>query len=44
MFELGRVHRQINRAGQARWAAGELGLDPYGMREPLARAGLRYID
>lgn len=29
---------------RARLAAGELGLDIYGMREPLARAGLRYID
>lgn len=27
-----------------RLAAGELGLDMYGMREPLAKAGLRYID
>jgi 4-hydroxy-4-methyl-2-oxoglutarate aldolase len=27
-----------------RLAAGELGLDIYGMREPLARAGLKYID
>ncbi|MGJ7609726.1 MULTISPECIES: 4-carboxy-4-hydroxy-2-oxoadipate aldolase/oxaloacetate decarboxylase [unclassified Variovorax] len=31
-------------AKRARFAAGELGLDMYGMREPLARAGLRYID
>lgn len=29
---------------RARFAAGELGLDMYAMREPLARAGLRYID
>ena len=29
---------------RARLAAGELGLDMYEMREPLAKAGLRYID
>lgn len=29
---------------RARFAAGELGLDVYSMREPLARAGLRYVD
>jgi 4-hydroxy-4-methyl-2-oxoglutarate aldolase len=29
---------------RARLAAGELGLDMYGMRETLARAGLRYVD
>ena len=29
---------------RVRLADGELGLDLYGMREPLARAGLRYID
>ena len=29
---------------RARLAAGELGLDMYKMREPLARAGLTYID
>ncbi|MCK9381406.1 MAG: 4-carboxy-4-hydroxy-2-oxoadipate aldolase/oxaloacetate decarboxylase [Sulfuritalea sp.] len=29
---------------RARFAAGELGLDMYSMRETLAKAGLRYID
>ncbi|UNT00559.1 4-carboxy-4-hydroxy-2-oxoadipate aldolase/oxaloacetate decarboxylase [Streptomyces tubbatahanensis] len=37
--------REENEAGKrARFAAGELGLDMYGMREPLAAAGLRYVD
>ncbi len=31
-------------ANRARLAAGELGLDIYGMRKPLADKGLRYVD
>ena len=37
--------REANEAAKrARFAAGELGLDMYGLREPLAQAGLKYID
>jgi 4-hydroxy-4-methyl-2-oxoglutarate aldolase len=37
--------RENNETGKRkRLAAGELGIDIYSMREPLARAGLKYID
>ena len=40
-----RPRREATEEGKrARFRAGELGLDMYGMREPLAELGLRYED
>lgn len=37
--------REVNEEGKRlRFAAGELGLDIYSMRQPLEAAGLRYVD
>lgn len=38
------AREQKEAATRERLKRGELGLDIYGMREPLARAGLRYVD
>lgn len=39
------ARREATEEGKRRrFAAGELGLDMYAMREPLAAAGLRYVD
>ena len=39
-----RVRQKKEAQIRARYAAGELGLDMNGMREPLAAKGLRYVD
>jgi 4-hydroxy-4-methyl-2-oxoglutarate aldolase len=42
--EASRRREDAEAVKRARLAAGELGLDMYAMREPLAAAGLRYLD
>ena len=42
--EASRKREEKEAVNRARLASGELGLDIYGMRETLARAGLRYVD
>jgi 4-hydroxy-4-methyl-2-oxoglutarate aldolase len=42
--EAAEAREKKEEATRARLAAGELGLDVYGMREALAKAGLRYVD
>lgn len=37
------VRENNEAAKRQRFAAGELGLDMYSLREPLAKAGLRYV-
>ena len=44
MAAAGEARERKEDAQRKRLAAGELGLDTYGWREPLAKAGLKYVD
>jgi 4-hydroxy-4-methyl-2-oxoglutarate aldolase len=44
VLEACRVREEKEAASRVRYGAGELSLDVQGMREALARAGLRYVD
>ena len=44
VYEAGRARERSEQQKRVRLAAGELGLDMYGMRAPLEKAGLVYID